>query len=104
MVFIVSRYQVPSRQWLRAKVVEASDQKKEQLKKQLRDLPADRAVTLTLDLWSSRSLLSYFGVTVHFIQDGTLRAELLAFRYCHLASVQNIRWLVTEQITETMLF
>ena len=79
-----ARYEVPSRPWLRGHVLEASEAQKRKLKDRLQDLPADRTVTITLDLWSSRSLLSYLGMTVHFVESERLQAELLAFRWGHL--------------------
>ena len=82
------RYQVPSRKHLTSKLLplKTSDVQKD-LRLIARLKQADK-ICATIDLWSSRQMRSYYGVTGHFILDWTLHSVMLAcsrFRGSHTA-------------------
>ena len=65
---------------MRGMVVTKASERKEALKETMAILASDHTVSLTLDLWTNRQLLSYMGVTVHFVNFHKLEAHLLTFR------------------------
>ena len=71
------RYQVPSRKHLTTKIIPA---KISALRIDLMCMlsKADSKICVTIDLWSSRQMRSYYGVTGHFITDWTLYSVMLA--------------------------
>ena len=71
------RYQVPSRKHLTTKIIPA---KISALRIDLMCMlsKAHSKICVTIDLWSSRQMRSYYGVTGHFITDWTLYSVMLA--------------------------
>ncbi|KAF0301939.1 hypothetical protein FJT64_025944 [Amphibalanus amphitrite] len=65
------------------KLLSLAEGKKAALKKSLLLLPKDSTVCLTMDLWSSRTLVAFFDMTAHFVTpepETKLGARLLAFK------------------------
>ena len=90
------RYQVPSRKHLTSKLLPAKITKT-QADLMARLKKADK-VCATIDLWSSRQMRSYFGVTGHFIVDWALESVMLGcirFRGSHTADA------IAEQFSTT---
>ena len=81
-----SRYQLPSRKHLVGKLlVEKCSSLQSTVKS---SLESTSDVCVTLDIWSSRQMRSYLGITAHYISDWTLRSVVLAckrFRGRHTA-------------------
>ena len=70
---------------MRQKLVSMAEEKKENLKTSISRLPRDCAVCVTMDLWSSRKMVSFLGMTVHFVEaepgkETSLQSHLLAFK------------------------
>ncbi|KAF0303515.1 hypothetical protein FJT64_024505 [Amphibalanus amphitrite] len=77
------RCPVPGRRFVRQQLLSLAEGKKAALKKSLLLLPKDTTVCLTMDLWSSRKLIAFLGMTVHFVAlepEAKLESQLLAFK------------------------
>lgn len=85
-----SRYQMPSRKHLSTKLLyEKSTEVRNNIKHQLK--MAD-SVSLTIDIWFSRQMRGYIGMTAHFILDWNLRSILLCCkRFKGKHTSENIR-------------
>ncbi len=75
------KYQVPSRKHFTTKLLpqtmDATRAKLQQL------LSKSQVVCVTVDLWSSRQMRSYFGMTAHFVVDWQLRSAMLSCTRFH---------------------
>ncbi|CAJ0826170.1 8885_t:CDS:2, partial [Entrophospora sp. SA101] len=58
------RYQVPCRQTIKSEIINNYNNMK---KKILQELSQTKKISITCDIWSSITIKSYFGITVHFI-------------------------------------
>ena len=78
------RYQVPSRKHLSTKLL---PEKKAEIQEKVKiSLQKAEMICVTVDLWSSRQMKSYFGITAHYITDWCLQSVMLAcsrFRGSH---------------------
>jgi len=72
-------YSVPCRQTIRKEVINRHDSMREEI---LKELVKPRKLSITCDIWSSVTMQSYLGVTVHFIDnEWNLRHFLLDLCY-----------------------
>ena len=72
------RYQVPSRKYLTTKLLQQkTDEVYAAVKTQLKQA---QEVCLTLDLWSSRQMHSYLGMTAHYILDWALKSVMVTYK------------------------
>lgn len=70
------KYQVPSRKTLTNKLIhEKCSEMRNNIKHKLK---AAQNICLTLDLWSSRQMRAFLGVTGHYIADWQMRSVMLA--------------------------
>lgn len=81
-----ARYQVPSRKHLSTKLI---PQRREEIHESLvMSLKKTEMICVTVDLWSSRQMRSFFGMTAHYVADWSLKSAMLAcsrFRGSHTA-------------------
>ena len=81
------RFVIPSRKHLSTTLIAEKHQAiSTQLKADMRDVDA---ICLTMDLWSSRHMRSFIGITRHLVKVWTLSSVMLAchlFRGCHTAN------------------
>lgn len=69
-----------SRRTLMRRLKEMYNQKKEEMKSRLTSFQSKYSITC--DVWTSKNQLSFFGFTIHYINDEwQLKEELLAFKY-----------------------
>ena len=70
------KYQIPSRKYLSTKLV---PQKSAKLKEDLvKAFQKADMVCVTIDIWSSRQMRSYLGITAHYIVDWCLNSAMLS--------------------------
>ncbi|XP_043218615.1 uncharacterized protein LOC122379974 isoform X2 [Amphibalanus amphitrite] len=94
-------YKLPCRRTLRALTISSAEAVKKELKETLARLPPDQAVSLTMDLWTNRQLLSFLGITAHFVSEKhCLRADLLAFRRFYGAHTAENIISAFEEVTQ----
>ena len=53
----------------------------ENLKLKLQEKLTNQNVSVTIDIWTDRTIKSYIGITAHYVEDWTLRTSLLACDY-----------------------
>ena len=71
-------YTFPGRKHLSSSLVPAKvDNLRTIIVDQLSKL-SDHSISVTVDIWSSRSMRSYIGITAHWMQDYTLQSAMLA--------------------------
>ena len=70
------RYQVPSQKYLNTKLL--PDRKAEIQEKVKNLLQKAEMIRVTVDLWSSRQMISYYGMTADCITDWCLQSMILA--------------------------
>jgi hypothetical protein len=69
-----------ARRTLMRRMSEIYDQQKDKLKKELHSF--DSKLSITCDIWTAKNQLSFFGFTVHYIDDQwEMQEKLLAFKY-----------------------
>ena len=72
------QYQLPSRKHLSSKLLhDKSTEVQNDLKRQLQKA---ESVCLTIDLWSSRQMRGFLGITGHFILDWTMKSVMICFK------------------------
>ncbi len=88
-------YQIPSRKHLTTKLLsEKSAKIKEDLQHQL---CAAQGICLTIDLWSSRQMRGFIGVSGHFILNWALKSTMIACKRFHGRHTgENINMLYEE--------
>ena len=70
------RYQVPSRKHLSTKLL---PERKAEIQERVKNsLQKAEIICVTVDLWSSRQMKSYYGMTAHYITDWCLQSVMLA--------------------------
>ena len=75
-------YQVPSRKFLSSKLLKQKfEEVQSSLKQQLNN--SVNHLCLTVDIWSSRQMRSYLGITGHFINDFSLHSIMLGSKRFH---------------------
>ena len=91
------KFQMPSRKHLSyALLPQRAERVRQMLKQQMSRAPS---VYLTVDMWSSREMRSYIGITSHFVADFVLESQMVAckrFRGSHTA--ENIHEMFEETI------
>ena len=89
------RYTLPSRKHLTNQLIPAKTTEIEnKLKKVFQDL---KNVCVTVDIWTSKQMRSFLGVTVHFIKDWVLHSALLA---CHRFKGRHTSENISQQFEE----
>ena len=92
-----SQYQVPSRKHLVGKLLrEKREEDFNSLKEKVEKVDS---VCVTLDLWSSRQMRSYLGITAHFILDWKLGSALLA---CKRFTGRHTHEMIMQEYEETI--
>ena len=91
------KFQMPSRKHLSYTLLpQRAERVRQMLKQQMSRAPS---VYLTVDMWSSRDMRSYIGITSHFVVDFVLESQMVAckrFRGSHTA--ENIHEMFEETI------
>ncbi|KAJ8315996.1 hypothetical protein KUTeg_006010 [Tegillarca granosa] len=84
------KYQMPSRKYLSSKLLlENSTEVRNNIMHQMK---LAENICLTVDIWSSRQMRGYLGITGHFILDWTLRSVMFCCkRFCGKHTAENIR-------------
>lgn len=84
------KYQMPSRKYLSSKLLlEKSTEVRNNIMHQMK---LAENICLTVDIWSSRQMRGYLGITGHFILDWTLRSVMICCkRFCGKHTAENIR-------------
>ena len=78
--YLKSDVGIPSRRTVMRRLEEIYNQKKQEMKERLNGL--NSKFSITCDVWTSKNQLSFFGFTVHYIDDDwQMKEELLAFKY-----------------------
>ena len=78
--YLKSDVDIPSRRTVMRRLEEIYNQKKQEMKERLNGL--NSKFSITCDVWTSKNQLSFFGFTVHYIDDDwQMKEELLAFKY-----------------------
>ena len=91
------RFVIPSRRHLSTTLIAEKHQAiSTQLKANMRDVDA---ICLTIDLWSSRHMCSFMGITGHFVKDWTLSSVMLA---CHRFRGRHTADNILQQYENTM--
>lgn len=92
------KYQLPSRKHFTSKLLhEKSSEKRENIKAVLKKA---ESVCLTIDLWSSRQMRGFLGITGHFILDWAMKSVMICckiFKGRHTS--ENIRQEYEEVIS-----
>jgi hypothetical protein len=78
--YLKSDISIPSRRTLMRRLEEMYNEKKQELKAKLKGF--NSKYSITCDVWTSKNQLSFFGFTIHYIDDDwQLKEEMLAFKF-----------------------
>ncbi|KAL0209317.1 hypothetical protein RCL1_007257 [Eukaryota sp. TZLM3-RCL] len=72
--FLLPGYKIPSRFTIQRRICSLCDKVRLTLKNRLQEV---EKMSLTLDLWTSRNHLPFLGITVHFLENYSLRSVVL---------------------------
>ena len=91
------RYQVPSRKHLSTKLL--SQRTTEIREKVMKSLQKAEVICVTVDLWSSRQMRSYFGMTARYVADWCLPSVMLACSRFHGSHIGDA---ISEEFEKTI--